>query len=149
MTTAAVAKKCGRNYTMIERDEKYVYYGQMRINTIVPEIGDIENAVFDQKGDKVAVKDMVNNKYLILGEDLIHKNGKSAKLVDPSGKLKYDGVVASMHEVAAKMMNKKHKHRVNGFDYFFVKRKGNLVSINTIRDNYRIDHGLSLKYSKK
>ena len=147
MTTAAVAKKCGRNYTMIERDEKYVYYGQMRINTIVPEIGDIENAVFDQKGDKVAVKDMVNNKYLILGEDLIHKNGKSAKLVDPSGKLKYDGVVASMHEVAAKMMNK--KHRVNGFDYFFVKRKGNLVSINTIRDNYRIDHGLSLKYSKK
>ena len=44
-------------------------------------------------------------------------------------------------------MNK--KHRINGFDYFFVKRKGNLVSINTIRDNYRIDRGLSLKYSKK
>lgn len=53
----------------------------------------------------------------------------------------------SLHEVDAKMINK--KHRINGFDYFFVKRKGNLVSINTIRDNYRIDHGLSLKYSKK
>jgi hypothetical protein len=52
-----------------------------------------------------------------------------------------------MHEIAAKMMDK--KCRVNGFDYFFVQRKGSLVSINTIRDNYRIDHGLSLKYSKK
>lgn len=53
----------------------------------------------------------------------------------------------SLHEVDVKMMNK--KHHINGFDYFFVKRKGNLVSINTIRDNYRIDRGLSLKYSKK
>ena len=49
MTTGAVAKKMGRNFTMIERDEKYVKYGQIRLDNTNAEVGDVENAVFDIK----------------------------------------------------------------------------------------------------
>ena len=140
MTTGAIAKKCGRNYTMIERDEKYVLYGQKRLDDVCPSIGEVEKAAFDEKPGKVAVKDMVNEGYFVLGEDFIHKNGQRAILVEPSGKLEYNGEVNSMHEIAAKMMN--GSRRVNAFDYLYVEREGKRVSIADIRNKYRIDHNL-------
>ena len=140
MTTGAVAKRCGRNYTMIEREEKYVFYGQKRLDSVKPAIGDVENAIFDQKPDKVAFKDMVKEHYYEIGEAFIHKNGQRAKLVEPNGILEYKGKIASMHEIAAVMMN--GERRVNAFDYLFVERNNKLVSINTIRENYRKKHGL-------
>ena len=146
MTTGAVAKRCGRDYTMIERDEKYVHYGQRRLDAVLTEMGDVENAAFDQKPGKVAVKDLVAEQYFVLGEDFIHKNGERAKLVEESGKLEYNGIVDSMHEIAARMMN--GKRRVNAFDYLFVERNGKLVSIADVRDKYRIDHGLPLEHKE-
>ena len=135
MTTGAMAKKTGRNYTMIERDEKYIKYGQQRLDSVVPEIGDIENAVYDIKPLKVSVSEMVDAGYFILGEYFYHKNGEKAVLVDAKGKLEYNGEVDSMHEIAAKMMN--GSRRVNAFDYLFVLRNDKLISIAEVRDNYR------------
>lgn len=135
MTTAAVAKKTGRNYTMIERDAEYIKYGQKRIETVVPEIGDVENAVFDIKPIKVSVAEMVEKGFFCIGETFYHKNGEQAILVNDKGYLDYNGVVESMHEIAAKMMN--GSRRVNAFDYMYVKRDGKLVSIDEVRDNYR------------
>ena len=145
MTTGVIAKKCGRNYTMIERDEKYVFFGKKRLDKTVSEIGDVENAIFDQKPGKVSVKEMVNEGYLFIGEDFVHKNGKRAKLVDSSGKLQYENSIESMHEIAAKMMG--GSRRVNAFDYLYVERNGLMVSIYDIRNKYRIDHGLPLEAS--
>lgn len=135
MTTGAIAKKCGRNYTMIEREEKYVKFGQIRLDSVVPEIGDIENAVFDIKPLKVSFKEMVNAGFFIIGETFIHKNGKKAKLVSESGKLEYEGKTDSMHEIAGIMMNS--PRRQNGFEYFFVNRNNKLISIDDVRNQYR------------
>ena len=135
MTTAAVAKKTGRHFTMIERDEKYIRYGQRRIDEVVEEVGDVENAVFDIKPLKVSVKEMVDNGYFVLGEDFVHKNGEVAKLASDKGQLEYKGKIDSMHEIAAIMMN--GSRRVNAFEYLYVRRNNELVSIAEIRDNYR------------
>lgn len=135
MTTGAVAKKTGRNYTMIEMDSKYVEYGQKRLDTVVPEIGDVENAVFDIKPLKVSVAEMVKAGYFKIGEDFIHKNGERAKLVKENGQLEYNGETDSMHEIAAKMMDR--GRRVNAFDYLYVERENQLVSIDDIRNLYR------------
>lgn len=135
MTTGAVAKRTGRNYTMIERDVKYIKYGQMRLDAVIPEIGDVENAIFDIKPIKVSVSEMVEKGYFSIGEILYHKNGEQAKLVSEKGILDYNGTIDSMHEIAAKMMN--GSRRVNAFDYLFVKRDGFLVSIADVRDKYR------------
>lgn len=135
MTTGAVAKKMGRNYTMIERDTKYVQYGQRRLDAVVEELGDVENAVFDVKPLKVSIKEMVSAGYFKIGEEFIHKNGEVAILADDSGKLTYHGKTASMHEVAAEMMGQ--TRRVNAFDYLFVKRDDAEVSIDKVRNDYR------------
>ena len=135
MTTGAVAKKMGRNFTMIERDEKYIKYGEKRLNDVIPEIGDVENATFDIKPLKVSMKEMINAGYFKIGEKFYNKNGASAILADDSGKLIYNGETKSMHEVAGLMNG--HNRRVNAFDFLLVERDGQNVSINNIREDYR------------
>ncbi len=135
MTTGAVAKKMGRNYTMIERDENYIKYGQRRLDNIVPEIGDVELATFDIKPMKVNFKDMVKNGYFVIGEKFFNKKGEEAILADDSGKLTYHDESKSMHEIAAEMMGQ--TRRVNAFDYLFVIRDNKKISIDEVREKYR------------
>ena len=135
MTTGAVAKKMGRNYTMIERDENYIKYGQRRLDNIVPEIGDVELATFDIKPIKVNFKDMVKNGYFVIGEKFFNKKGEEAILADDSGKLTYHDESKSMHEIAAEMMGQ--TRRVNAFDYLFVIRDNKKISIDEVREKYR------------
>ncbi|WP_033161353.1 DNA-methyltransferase [[Mycoplasma] collis] len=135
MTTAVVAKQTGRNYTMIEKSEYYVKYGKIRLDKTQKQIGNVENAVFDIKPIKVNFSSMVEKNFFFLNEKFYHKNGQSAELVDPKGKLKYKNDISSMHEIAAKMMNRNLK--VNAYDYLFVKRNEKLISIAKIREDYR------------
>ena len=135
MTTGAVAKRMGRNYTMIERDETYIKYGQKRLDSVVPEISDVELATFDIKPLKVSMKEMVQAGYFRIGEKFFNKQGESAVLADDSGKLTYNGETKSMHEVAALMMGQ--SRRVNAFDFLTVERNGCRVSINDVREDYR------------
>ncbi|WP_253248041.1 DNA methyltransferase [Helicobacter sp. 13S00401-1] len=135
MTTGAVAKLVGRNYTLIERDKNYIKYGKARLESIVPNISDIENATFDKKPLKVAFKDMVKAGCFDIGEEFYLQSGAHATLVEESGKLSCEGKAISMHEVAGRLLGK--KTRVNGYDVWKVLREGKLVSISTIRDRYR------------
>ena len=135
MTTGAVAKKMGRNYTMIERNENYIKYGQKRIDSVVPIITDVELATFDIKPLKVSMKEMVQAGYFRIGEKFFNKQGESAVLADDSGKLTYNSETKSMHEVAALMMGQ--TRRVNAFDFLSVERGGHRVSINDVREDYR------------
>ncbi len=135
MTTGAVAKRTGRNYTMIERDTTYIKYGSKRLENIQVKMTDIEKAIFDIKPQKVSMEEMIENNYFTLGERFYHKNGEYCILTTPNGYVEYNGEINSMHEIASKMMNK--TRRVNAFDYFYVIRNGKLISINEIRNNYR------------
>lgn len=135
MTTGAIAKKTGRNYTMIEKEEKYIKFGQRRLDETMQEIGDVENAVFDIKPLKIPLSEMVNAGFFKVGEYFYHKNGEKAILHDEKGKLNYNGDIDSMHEIAARMMN--GSRRVNAFDYLYVLRDGKLISIAEVRNNYR------------
>ena len=68
MTTAAVAKRTGRKYIMIEKDQKYISYGEKRIKCVSEEITDIEKGTYDIKPPKVSMKEMIQNGYFKLGE---------------------------------------------------------------------------------
>ncbi len=137
MTTGAIAKSMGRNFTMIERDDKYIKYGQNRLDNIVPQIGDVELATFDIKPLKVTMKEMIEAGYFEIGEKFYNRQGEYAILAEDSGKLTYQGETKSMHEIAAKMMGQ-HR-RVNAFDFLYVEKNGVKISINDVRENYRKD----------
>lgn len=137
MTTAAVAKRLGRNFIMIEKDSVYYKYGKERVEKVEFEDGKIARASFDEKPIKVTMSEMIEKGYFILGEDFYLKDGKEkiAKLAK-DGKLIWNEEKIDMHTCVARVKNVKAK-RLNGFDYWYVKREEKIVSINKIREDYR------------
>lgn len=136
MTTAAMAKKLGRNFIMIEQNEKYIEFGKKRLEKVEFENSDIAKAKFDEKPIKANLSDMIKAKFFIENEKFYLKNSDKFAILQSNGKLEFNGEIYDMHSLAAKIKNVK-ANRLNGFDYWFVKRNENLVGIKEIRENYR------------
>lgn len=136
MTTGAAAKKLCRKYIMIEKDELYCEYGEQRLKNIECIDNDIVRAVYDEKPIKVTMEEMIKNGYFFSDEDFYFKNGESVAKLCENGKLNYNGEILDMHTCAA-LARKVKANRLNGFDYWYVKRNEKLISISQIRENYR------------
>lgn len=136
MTTGAAAKKMGRDYIMIEKEEKYCKFGEERLNDIEYIDSDIANAKFDKKPKKVTVTEMIENNFFTEGEWFSFKDGKPVAQLMKNGKLMYNGEEIDMHSCAAVARNVKAS-KLNGFNYWYVNRNGNFVSIADVRENYR------------
>ncbi len=136
MTTAAAAKKLGRHYIMIERDETYCDYGRERLSAVTLEDSQISRADFDVKPIRAAMPEMIRAGYFHAGEKFLFSDGYEYAELQTDGKLLYSGEIVDMHTCAARAKNLRAK-RVNGFDYWYVMRNNQLVSIKEIRENYR------------
>ena len=136
MTTAAMAKKLGRSSIMIEIDGKYCDYGKKRLDAIEYEDSLIANAFYDKSPKKVTMQAMIENGFFKVGEMFYFKDGQAVASLLEDGKLLYDGKPIDMHSCAAKAKDVKAE-RLNGFDYWYVKRDGLLISIASVREKYR------------
>lgn len=136
MTTAAAAKIMGRQYIMIEREASYCKAGKLRLSQIAFEPSSISKAEFDIKPIKATLTDMINAGFLLEGEDLFLSKGDQPATLQSDGKVNYCGLRLDIHTCAAKAVGGK-SNRLNGFDYWYVKRQGSLISIKKIREDYR------------
>lgn len=163
MTTAVAAKRLGRNYIMIEREQNYCLYGEERLKLIQSESferKEIMNAIYDIKPKKVSMAEMIKNNYFFVNEwfCLKEKDEKNLKSLKPlklykkvaqlleDGKLLYNDKKLDMHTCAALAKGVK-ADRINGFDYWYVLRDGNLISVNEIREKYRCKQPLKMRKS--
>ena len=136
MTTAAAAKRHGRKYIMIERDQKYCEFGEKRLKDVEYIDSDLANAVFDIKPAKVSMHEMISAGAFIPGEDFMFRDGIPIAKLTTDGKLEYNDKILDMHMCAA-LARKVKANRLNGFDYWHVVREGKIVSISSIREEYR------------
>ncbi len=139
LTTAAMAKKLGRNYITIEQNNEYIQYGLERLEKIMYEDTEIAKAEFDIKPKKVSFQEMIKLGYFYEHENFYLKNTLlSAQLLN-NGKLLYLNNEIDMHSLAAKLKQVKCE-RVNGFNFWEVERNGKRVSIDTIREKFRAEN---------
>ncbi|MBQ9434049.1 MAG: site-specific DNA-methyltransferase [Synergistaceae bacterium] len=136
MTTAAAAKKLGRRYIMIEREESYCAHGRKRLESVTFQDSEIARAAFDVKPIRVTMQEMIHAGAFSVGESFMLKDGSESAQLQEDGKLCYHGEILDMHTCAAKAKNLRAQ-RVNGFDVWHVLRDNHLVSIAAIRENYR------------
>lgn len=136
MTTGVAAKMLGRNYIMIERDKKYCEYGSIRLQQTAKIIDDIALAKYDEKPIKATMKEMIEKGYFQENEDFYTKDGTAQAKLLKNGHLLYDGKEINMHSCIAKILNPKSE-KLNGFNYWYVKRQENLIPISEVRENYR------------
>lgn len=135
MTTGVMAKKMGRQYICIDNNEKYCSYGEKRLNKITPLITDIELAKFDNKPPRVTFTEMIDAGYFKENEKLYYDN-KPYLLLMHNGKAKNSkGDVIDIHSGIALIKNSASS-RLNGWEYWCVKRDNQLVKIDDIRKKY-------------
>ncbi len=133
-TTGAVSKRTLRRFIGIEREEKYIKVSNDRIKKVIPVDDDITNNIYDIKEPLVPVKKLIDKKYLLVGESLYDKNKIYQSTLNDDGNLLYNGIISSIHKTSANILNLTNN---NGWDFWFVERNGELLSIDEIRKEYR------------
>lgn len=131
-TTGAIAKKYGRNFIGIERDDegKYIKAAEARINAIKDESDDISNLILEVKPPRFSTKELITMGLLKNEEKFYDKDGNECCKLLNDGNVADDKETLSIHKMSAKIL---HKNNNNGWDYFYVKRNDELISIDSLR----------------
>lgn len=132
-TTAAVAKKLGRKFLAFEKDENYVKISNERLEKIKQIKAEYIDYKVEKRLPKIPFGSLIEKGFIEVGEALYSKDLKHKSIVQADGSIVYDNVVGSIHKISAYILN---RDRNNGWEFWFVKRKNKLISINEIRFQY-------------
>ncbi len=133
-TTAAVAKRLGRDFLGFEKDEFYVKISRTRINKIIPIDSPLLEYNIEKRIPKVPFGTLIEKGFIKIGEYLFSKDEKQKAMVQADASLLLsDGTVGSIHKTSAKLLNRENN---NGWTYWYVRRRNQWVSIDTLRYEY-------------
>lgn len=132
-TTAVVAKRLGRNFIGIEREKKYITAAYKRINNENKVNDPIFELKLELKPPRVSLIDLINKNYLENNISLFDKNGNiQVNLLND--KVSDNDDILSIHKMAAKYLDKTN---CNGWDFWYIKSNGKMISIDELRKEYR------------
>jgi DNA modification methylase len=136
-TTGAVAKKMGRNFIGIERDERYINSARERIaiTTTAPAISlefpELRNQL------RVPFSALLESGLLQPGQMLFFwKDHSTTATILANGQLRCGSLTGSIHSVATSLFN---GFRANGWDCWLYEQDGRKVSINYLRQLFRTE----------
>lgn len=131
-TTGVAAKLLGRNFLGIEVDPNYVKIAQSRINeTSLEKREELVNGIVKKKLPRVSLADLIEAKFLSVGDEIFDKNKKHKAKVCIDGSLLFKNERLSIHKLASKLEGKK----VNGWAFWYYN-KNNITSIDDLRQKY-------------
>ena len=129
-TTGAVAKRLGRNYIGLEREQHYIDIAAKRIEKVEPEQNFISDLSLEVKPPRVKIQKLMEIGLLSVGEKLFDKKGTFIGTLTTEGYVNDGTDVLSIHKMAAKHLRRLN---YNGWSYFYVERTGNLKPIDELR----------------
>lgn len=133
-TTGAVAKKYGRNFIGIEREEKYIQGASERIKNQEICSNEISDLSLETKPPKVSLTQLIDVGFISEHEMLYDKKGKEIASIAKNNKVLYQNEEYSIHKLSAKLLNKNNN---NGWSYFFIKRNDELICIDDLRYKFQ------------
>lgn len=133
-TTGAIAKRLGRNFIGIEREQAYIDASIDRIDKEKTILDDISTLSLEVKPPKVPIDKLIKKGYLSVGQALYSKDKKFKDILTEDGKLTDGEDTLSIHKMSAKHLNLTNN---NGWDYYWTidKDKG-FIPINDLRYLY-------------
>jgi len=137
-TTGAVAKRLHRNYIGIEQDADYIAIAEQRIKDVEP-VDDPELVITPNKraAPRIPFGWLVERGLLAPGEVLVDQSKRFAAKVRADGTLISSDFRGSIHQVGAHVQK---APACNGWQFwYFEKKKGDLVSIDVLREKVRAE----------
>lgn len=135
-TTGAVAKKLGRDYIGLEREESYIKVAEQRLKSIT-RLGDDEilHAVSSKREEpRIPFGTLIESGLLKPGTILTDAKGKHEAKVGADGTIMSDKVRGSIHKVGATLQN---APSCNGWTYWHVRQGRQYVPIDALRQKLR------------
>ncbi|MEO8722809.1 MAG: site-specific DNA-methyltransferase, partial [Sphingobium sp.] len=133
-TTGAVAKRLGRKWIGIEREDSYVEAALERIEAALPlDESAITIMQTPRQAPKVAFGTLVETGYLDPGTILSDTKRRWKATVRADGSLACGDDTGSIHSLGAKVQG---APSCNGWTFWYVERDGVLKPIDTLRQTY-------------
>ena len=133
-TTAVVAKKLGRKYLGIERDNKYFKYANERIDrTKKIETDTLDTLKTNKSKPRIPFGSLVELGILKPGSKLFDSKKKIEAKIMVDGSIKYKEKEGSIHKVAAQIMG---SESYNGWTYWHCNIDGNDIVIDNLRQKF-------------
>ncbi|MBN1231276.1 MAG: site-specific DNA-methyltransferase [Anaerolineales bacterium] len=134
-TTGVAAKRLQRNWIGIERNETYISFAEKRLTKaeIEKDLPKIHEP--NRRRKRVSLKKLIRAGLLQPGQELYYRGKREIVLpVREDGKLKYDGVTGSFHQISKLI----REGRVcNGWNDWYIRREtGDLQKLNVLRQKY-------------
>lgn len=132
-TTGAVAKKLGRNFIGIEKEENYIKVANERIANAKPYVHQTLIYPTEVKKPKVPFGNLIESGFIKTGEKLFSRDKKMKAEVLANATIVLNDISGSIHSVSAQALGKESN---NGWTFWFVERDNNLKSIDDLRKEY-------------
>ncbi len=133
-TTGAVAKKLGRQWIGIEREDEYIKYAQKRISAAEACAEDTITLANKREEMRIPFGWLLEHGYLKPGAELTDAKGRNAAKVHADGNIIMGSHRGSIHKIGATVQN---APSCNGWTYWHVKRGGKTVPIDAMRQELR------------
>ncbi len=136
-TTGAVAKKLGRNFIGIEREEAYRKVAQKRIDgTRKYDADSLQVTTAKRAEPRVPFGNLIERGMLNPGEQLYSLNGRHRAKLRADGTLVAHDARGSIHQVGAALEG---APSCNGWTYWSFKRDGKKIPIDMLRQQVRAE----------
>lgn len=132
-TTAAVAKRLGRQFIAFEKEAFYIEVSNKRLEKIKPLDRELLQYKIEKSKPKVPFGNLVEKGFIKIGEYLFSKNKKFKATVMADSSIALDDQIGSIHKISANLLNKESN---NGWLFWFVERDRLLISIDSLRYEY-------------
>ncbi len=137
-TTGAVAKRLGRQFVGIEREQVYIDAAQTRIAAVEPLDGNLLTVTEGKRAlPRVAFASLLEAGLLQPGALLTDRKQRWQAVVRIDGSLECQDESASIHRMGAKVQG---LDACNGWTFWHVKQGDELTCIDELRDAYRKQH---------
>ena len=137
-TTGAVAKKLGRRFIGLERDEVYASFARERIAAVEELVASELLSVPSKRGEpRVPFGILVERGLVRAGEVMFDQSRRWTARVRPDGTVISADTKGSIHQVAAAMLG---APSCNGWSFWCVERNGHPVAIDQLRQQIRADY---------
>ncbi len=141
-TTGAVARKLKRRFIGIELDPWYVEIARQRVSHLSLPVVDDDMFVTRSKrtAPRVHFGQLIEAQYIRVGQQVFSKDRTVVALVRADASLAWGHVTGSIHKIAALAQN---TSAFNGWEYWYCEdHNGNVVSIDDLRERYRMESAL-------
>ncbi len=139
-TTGAVAKRMGRYFVGVEREQDYIDAASARIAAVKPMTKAVLTVTTGKRAEpRVAFGALIESGLLKPGAILCDVKQRFSAKVRIDGSLEIEGESASIHRMGAKVQG---LDACNGWTYWYTSKKGKLEQIDELRKTYRKKMGL-------